>query len=82
LAQSDIDSDFLKDKNVGYQYMWYSFENDRGGHDFFASGKYGQYLYISPENNVVIVRTGESTGEVKWWPGIFKQIASSVEDRT
>lgn len=80
LTHFDLDSDFLRDKNVGYQYMWYSIENEKGGHDIFASGKYGQYLYISPENNVVILRTGISTGDIQWWPDVFKQIASLTGD--
>lgn len=78
LAQSDIDSDFLKNVEVGYQYMWYSAENDLGGYDFFSAGKYGQYIYVSPENNTVIVRTGNSTGGVDWWPGVLGEIASSA----
>lgn len=76
LEQSDIDSEFLKGVNIGYQYMRYSAENDKGGHDFFSAGKYGQYIYISPENDAVIVRTGMSEGSVDWWPDVFKQIAA------
>ena len=75
LAGDDTDSAYLSDRNVGYRYMWYSMENNRGGHDFFAAGKYGQYLYVSPENDVVIVRTGTDTGRVVFWPEIFRQIA-------
>jgi CubicO group peptidase (beta-lactamase class C family) len=78
LSQSDIDSDFLRDKNVGYQYMWYSVENAQGGSDFFSAGKYGQYIYVSPENEMVIVRTGTDTGAVDWWPDVFRQIAESA----
>ena len=78
MAQSDIDSDFLKGQNVGYQYMWYSIENGKGGHDFFARGQFGQYLYISPENQTVIVRTGYSAGDVAWWPDVFGQVASAL----
>lgn len=70
------DNKFLSNKNIGYQYMWYSVKNDKGGQDFFAAGKYGQYLYISPENNVVIVRTGVDTGSVEWWPEVLKQVAA------
>lgn len=75
LTRDDSDSAYLADRSVGYQYMWYSIKNSRGGHDFFAAGKYGQYLYVSPENNVVIVRTGTNTGSVVFWPEIFRQIA-------
>ncbi len=76
LSPDDIDSEFLKGKDVGYQYMWYSTANGKGGHDFFSAGKYGQYIYVSPENDTVIVRTGKSGGNVDWWPDVLKQIAA------
>ena len=81
LAPNDSDSAYLADRNVGYQYMWYSMENSCGGHDFFAAGKYGQYLYMSPENSVVIVRTGTDTGSVVFWPEIFRQVAEYAGGR-
>lgn len=75
LAKEDSDSSLLADRCVGYQYMWYSIGNAKGGYDFFAAGKYGQYLYVSPENETVIVRTGRDTGDVLWWPDVFLQAA-------
>jgi CubicO group peptidase (beta-lactamase class C family) len=78
LAQSEIDSEFLKGVTVGYQYMWYSHENDQGGYDFFSAGKYGQYIYISPEYNTVIVHTGMSKGGIDWLPDVFRQIAANI----
>lgn len=65
----------LEGKQTGYQYMWYSCLNDENGIDVFAAGKYGQYLYISPLNNTVIVRTGSETGLAHWWPDILKAVA-------
>ncbi len=56
LMYREIDSDLLKDVNVGYRYMWYSIKNDKSGYDYFSAGKYGRYIYISPDNDTVIVR--------------------------
>lgn len=78
LKPEDIDSDFLKGKNVGYQYMWYSVPDGQGGHDFFAAGKYGQYLYVSPANDAVVVRAGMHTGKVDWWPDVLGQVAKAA----
>ncbi|MBU8878803.1 beta-lactamase family protein [Bacillus sp. FJAT-29790] len=69
---------FLENKNIGYKYMWYSTPNNNGGLDYFAIGKYGQYLYMSPENNIVILRTGKSMGNVDSWPAIFNEISIKV----
>lgn len=81
LAQSDIDSPFLKGKSVGYQYMWYSIDNAKGGKDFFSAGKYGQYIYVSPENDTVVVRTGLSEGGLDWWPETLRDIAAYAGSR-
>ncbi len=63
----------------GYRYMWYSVENEKGGHDYFASGAHGQYLYVSPENNAVIVRTGTGEKGIDTWIAPLYQLAWYVE---
>ncbi len=40
----------------GYQYHWWIPEGSKG--DYCATGAWGQYLYINPEKNLVIVKTG------------------------
>lgn len=57
-------STFLEDLNTGYGYMWYSRPSASGGLDFFALGRFGQILYISPANHIVILRTGNTFGGV------------------
>ncbi|WP_059174062.1 serine hydrolase [Bacillus sp. FJAT-27445] len=69
---------FLENRNIGYKYMWYSTPNNNGGFDYFAMGKYGQYLYMSPENNIVILRTGKSYGNVDRWEDVFKEVAFKI----
>ncbi len=79
LSAYDIDSPFLAGVEVGYQYMWYSIDDGKGGHDFFAAGKYGQYLYVSPAHQAVIVRCGKSAGSVDWWPEVLRQVAAAAQ---
>ena len=57
-------------------YMWYSSKNKKGGYDFFAYGKYGQFLYISPENDIIIVRNGIESGKVDWWPDVLEEVVN------
>lgn len=66
LDRSIIASEPMDASGIGYQYMWYSIETERGGYDYFAHGKHGQYLYVSPENETVIVRTGTAEGIDTW----------------
>jgi CubicO group peptidase (beta-lactamase class C family) len=66
LDRSIIADEPINESGIGYQYMWYSFDNGQGGYNYFAHGNHGQYLYISPENETVIVRTGNEEGIDTW----------------
>lgn len=66
LNRSIITAEPMDESGIGYQYMWYSFANEKGGYDYFAHGNHGQYLYVSPENDTVIVRTGTEEGIDTW----------------
>jgi CubicO group peptidase (beta-lactamase class C family) len=79
LTPEDCDTPFMEGKPAGYQYHWYSIVNDKGGKDFYAHGKYSEHLYVSPDHNTVIVRTGYDAGEVGWWPPVLAQVAALVD---
>jgi CubicO group peptidase (beta-lactamase class C family) len=58
-----------------YQYMWWGIRREDGSYDFTAHGKYGQYIYVSPDKKLIIVRNGEQE-PVEWMP-IFYVVASA-----
>lgn len=58
-----------------YQYHWW-LASQKG--DYFARGMLGQYVYVNPSKNMIIVRLGEKSAGVDW-PGIFKAIANGFE---
>jgi CubicO group peptidase (beta-lactamase class C family) len=59
-----------------YKYSWWVYsENEKS--DFSAVGLYGQFLYISPENNVIIIRTGKEEG-LHNWPELFSELADTI----
>lgn len=64
--------------NGYYGYMWEGIPLDESNYAFFASGHYCQYIYISPQKNLIIIRNGESCGEFKW-VGAFNHFASNIE---
>lgn len=43
--------------------------------DYFAQGLLGQYLYMYPEKNIIIVRMSKREGRNVYWPELFKDIA-------
>ena len=48
-----------------YKFQWW-LPNDKG--DFMAQGILGQYMYVNPRSNVIIVRLGKNYGGVNWSP--------------
>ncbi|TND07604.1 MAG: beta-lactamase-like protein with penicillin binding protein transpeptidase domain [Bacteroidetes bacterium] len=58
-----------------YRYQWWI--ASKTGSDYFADGLLGQYIYVNPEKNVVIVRLGKNHGGV-YWKRVFQGIANSL----
>lgn len=51
--------------SVGYyQYQWW-LPTQTG--DFMAQGILGQYIYVNPDKNLIIVRLGKKEGKADWW---------------
>lgn len=46
-----------------YQYQWW-LPTQTG--DFMAQGILGQYVYVNPSKNLIIVRLGKNTGKADW----------------
>jgi CubicO group peptidase (beta-lactamase class C family) len=60
-----------------YKYMWYSLVREDGGYDFAAEGDKGQFIYVSPLKNLVIVRNGIQYGiPSEEWFNLFYKFAS------
>ncbi|OJV54044.1 MAG: serine hydrolase [Bacteroidetes bacterium 43-16] len=47
-----------------YQYQWW-LPTQTG--DFMAQGILGQYIYVHPDKNLIIVRLGRNEGKADWW---------------
>lgn len=54
-----------------YQYQWWL---PTPNEDFMAAGILGQYIYVNPSKDLIIVRLGKNGGKVNWWT-IFKSLA-------
>ena len=60
-----------------YKYMWWGMEREEGTFDFAAEGDKGQFIYVSPENKMVIVRNGIDYGIPSGeWLKLFFEFAS------
>lgn len=59
--------------NTNYNYLWWVLSNG----DYYANGHFGQYIYVSPSNKIVIVRLGEESAGICWWC-VWPQVAKSA----
>ncbi len=62
-----------------YKYMWWGYSNSGGEYDFFADGHLGQFIYVCPQKNLIIVRNGKTTGKVDFWPDILHAAAHMIQ---
>jgi len=63
--------------------MWWGIQRDAQTYDFIALGNKGQYIYVSPQKNLIILRFGESYGEFggsQGWLGLFYGFASNLDE--
>jgi CubicO group peptidase (beta-lactamase class C family) len=64
-----------------YKYMWYGLLREGEANDFFALGAKGQFIYVSPIKQLIIVRNGEETEiDAIDWIEIFYRLASMLEE--
>jgi hypothetical protein len=61
-----------------YKYHWWGIDNDDGSYDFFAHGRYDQFIYIAPRKNVVIVRLGDALDVSVPWPLILHDVVDKL----
>jgi CubicO group peptidase (beta-lactamase class C family) len=70
-------SDTVTDPAADYQYFWWV-DVERPGR-FYGLGNFGQYLYVAPDADVVIVRNGSDWGtENTTWLATFRSIADEL----
>jgi CubicO group peptidase (beta-lactamase class C family) len=64
----------------GYGYFWW-IDMERPGR-FYAMGKYGQYIYVAPDADAVVVRLGRDWGvDNTTWLATFRDITDQLERR-
>jgi len=69
-------ADVSTDPARGYQYFWWVGE---AGH-YSARGNHGQYIFVAPEKDLVIVRFGTRYGHAsRVWMDVFEQVTARFE---
>ncbi len=72
--------DTRTDPSQDYQYFWWV-DTPEGENHFSARGNYGQYIYVAPEKDLVIVRLGKEEGEkgYGYWSGLFDELSTKLD---
>ena len=72
--------DATTDPSSNYQYFWWVNTPDGKDH-FSARGNYGQYIYVAPEKDLVIVRLGKDEGEqgYEYWIDLFEEVSTKLD---
>ncbi|HEV2170782.1 MAG TPA: serine hydrolase [Candidatus Binatus sp.] len=62
-----------------YKYFWWGDSSANGDYVYSAIGRWGQFVFVAPKANVVIVRTGSDFGiDIVQWSQVFRYIADSL----
>jgi CubicO group peptidase (beta-lactamase class C family) len=69
---------FFNDRQLYYKYGWWGFKKDNGHFDYMALGIHGQFIYVCPGKQIIIVRNGKRWGKIDWWPNLFKKIIEKL----
>jgi CubicO group peptidase (beta-lactamase class C family) len=73
------DDPFFVSQGHYYKYFWWGDKRPGGKSDFHAVGNKGQYIYISPQKRVIIVRNGFDFGiPSSRWLRLFYQLADGL----
>jgi len=72
--------DTSADPSRDYQYFWWV-NTPNGKKHFSAQGNYGQYIYVAPEKDLVIVRLGKEEGEqgYGYWTDLFDELSTKLD---
>jgi CubicO group peptidase (beta-lactamase class C family) len=62
-----------------YKHFWWGQQRADGGYDFSARGNHGQFVYVSPTNQVVIARNGREYGvPPRQWIALFEAMSDRL----
>ena len=62
-----------------YKHFWWGLRRSDGSYDFSARGNHGQFVFVSPRNQVVIARNGREYGvPPQVWMRLFEGLADRL----
>jgi CubicO group peptidase (beta-lactamase class C family) len=59
--------------SISYTYNWRILKDG----SFYAQGILGQFIFVCPSKNIIIVRTGKNYAKVNW-PSLFSDLSNQL----
>lgn len=75
-TETEWSEDYVESGLHNYKYQWWLVSEEQG--IYTTVGKDGQYMYIDPGKNLIMIRLGEGTGGLRW-VRIFQALAAEIE---
>jgi len=69
----------VQESGYGYKYYWWLYPRPDGRNDYWAEGNLGQFIYVSPATNIVIVRHGKEYAYSDW-PDFFYKLTEKLSN--
>jgi CubicO group peptidase (beta-lactamase class C family) len=69
------------DLSPDFQYYWWMRSGSGTPNDFWAQGNHGQFIYVAPERDVVLVRFGIEC-DYGHWPELLAGLTPVCEHRS
>lgn len=83
-TKTKIELDHYDGRRWAYRAGWWIVPRPEGPSDYCAIGHFGQFIYISPQFDTVVIRNGPGRGE--WgdrdWTALFYFLAERMPDRS
>jgi len=77
-GERSVRPDSTTDPNPDYQYFWWVRPGADGDSHFWAEGRFGQFVYVVPHLDLVVVRLGRDDGDLDW-RSFFAAVVRRVE---
>jgi CubicO group peptidase (beta-lactamase class C family) len=71
-ASTGVDAE--TDPSPEFQYYWWTRPGSESPNDYWTQGNHGQFIYVAPARDIVLVRFGIEYG-YEYWPEFFAELA-------
>ena len=78
-VDASVRADSASHPSLRYGYFWWLNPVEGRSPSYYAEGRFGQFIYVVPDLDLVMVRTGRDDGDMSW-RSLFEEIADRVEE--